>query len=137
MRTLSQQYCRTRGVQHAAREDDGAQRRAGAAVEQDVDVHGRQPAVARHAGAVADDARMPLRRRQHVFHAVMPRSLTGRAAPERCQRGVAGDHRRIVFLAAESAAGFRLDDADTIAVEPEQDHERAVRSTDTASIRRR
>ena len=98
-------------MQHAARQHDGAQRRVGAAVEQDVDVHRRQAPVARHAGAMPDDSRMPLRRRQHVFDAVVD-ELDRPARLEGGQRGMARDHRRIFFLAAEAAAGFRLDDAD-------------------------
>ena len=41
---------------------------------QHVDVHRDQPAVARHAGAMADDRRMALGRRHHVLDAVVDRS---------------------------------------------------------------
>ena len=116
---------RPAGVNHAAREDDGAQRRVGAAVEHGVDLDRRQPAVARHAGLVADDRRMALRRRDHVLDAVVDQ-LHRPAGLLREQRGVPGDHRRVLFLAAEAAAGLRLHDADLVARQPEQHHQRAV-----------
>ena len=101
---------RSARVNHAARQHDGAERGVRAAVEQDVDVHRRQPAVARHAGAMPNRRRMPLRRREHVLDAVVD-DLDRPPRLAREQRGVARDHRRIFFLAAETAAGFRLDDA--------------------------
>ena len=116
---------RSRRMKHAAGQDDGAERRVGAAVEEHVDVHGRQSAVSRHAGAMPDDAGMTLRRRQHVFDAVVdeldrPARLQGR------ERRVAGNHRRILLLAAEAAAGFRLHDAYAVVGEAEQHGQRAM-----------
>src|SRR5712672_2695547 len=89
------------------------------------DVHRRQAAVARDPGAMPDDARMTLRRGQHVFGAVV-HELHRPARRERRKRGVACDHRRIVLLATEPAARFRLDDADAIATEAEQHRQCAM-----------
>ncbi len=116
---------RSRRMEHAAGQDDGAERRVGPAVEEHVDVHGRQSAVSRHAGAMPDHAGMTLRRRQHVFAAVVdeldrPARLQGR------ERRVAGNHRRILLLAAEAAAGFRLHDAYAVVGEAEQHGQRAM-----------
>ncbi len=74
---------------------------------------------------MTNNSRMPLRRRQHVFDAVVDQ-LDRPARFQRRQRRVAGDHRWIFFLSAESAAGFRLHDANTIARETEQHSQRAV-----------
>jgi hypothetical protein len=116
---------RARRVQHAARQHDGAQRRVCAAVEQDVDVHGGESAVARDARAMPDHSGMSLRRRQHVFDAVV-HELHRAARLERRERGVSGDHRRVFLFAAEAAAGFCLNHANAIAADAEQDRQRAV-----------
>ena len=109
----------------AARQDDSTEGGVGAAIEDGVDVHRRQAAVARHARAMANDRRVTLGRRQHVFDAVVHK-LHGPAGLPRGERRVARDHRRILLLAAEAAAGFRLHDANPIAGQPEQDRQRAV-----------
>ena len=76
--------------------------------------HRSQLAVAGHAGLVANDRRMTLRRRHHVFDTVVDQ-LHRTPGFLREQRGVPGDHRRVFFLAAEAAAGFRLHDANLLA----------------------
>ena len=112
-------------VNHAARQHDAAQRRVGAAVEHDVDLHRREPAVLLHAGAMTHDRGMTLRRRQHVLDAVVDQ--LGRAARlHRHQRGVAGNHRRILLFPAEAAARFGLDDPDLLRRETEQHGQRAM-----------
>ena len=108
-----------------ARQHDRAQRGVGAAVEHGVDVHRGQASVARHAGAMPDDRGMPLGRRQHVLDAVVD-ELHGPPRLTREQRRVPGDHRRVFFLAAKSAAGLGLDDADLVAGQPEQHRQRPV-----------
>jgi hypothetical protein len=116
---------RTAAVDDAAREDHGAERRVRAAVHDDVDVHGGDAAVAGDAGAVTDDRRMPLRRRQHVFDAVVEQF---HRAPglHREQRRMTGNHRRVFFLPAEAAASLGLNDTDVVVWETEQHLERAV-----------
>ena len=69
-----------------------------------------QPAVAIDDGPVPRARRMPLRRRHHVFRAVVD-ELHRPAGLPREQRRVRRDQRRVLFLAAESAAGLHLDDA--------------------------
>ena len=69
-----------------ARAPRRAQRDVRAAVEQHVDVHRDELAVAREAGAMPHDRRMTLGRRHHVFHAVVDdlhraARLDARAAP--------------------------------------------------------
>ena len=112
-------------VNHAARQHDGAQRRVGAAVEHDVDVHRGEPAVLLHAGAMAHDGGMTLRRRQHVLDAVVDQ-LDRTARLHRHQRGVAGNHRRVLLLSAEAAAGFGLDHSDLLRRKTEQHGQRAM-----------
>ena len=61
----------------------------------------------------------------HVFGAVVNHFYRLAGFPGQ-QRGVAGDHRRIFFLAAEAAAGFRLDDADFVGGQIEKRNQRLV-----------
>ena len=68
---------------------------------------------------------MALRRRQHVLDAVVDQ-LGRTPRLDRHQRGVAGDHRRVLLLAAEAAAGLGLDDAHLVRRETEQDRQRAM-----------
>ena len=112
-------------VNDAAREHDRAQRRVGPAVEQHVDIDGRQPAVARHAGSMADDRRVALGRRQHVLDAVV-NQLHRAPRFQGEKRRVPGNHRRVLLLAAETAAGLGLHDADLIARQAQQHHQRAM-----------
>ena len=123
-RTWSQRYG-PGGVQAPARQDDRAERAVGAAVHQHVDVHRRQAAVARHAGPVPDDGRVALGRGQHVLGAVVDQ-LHRPARLQRQQAGVPGDHRRVLLLAAEPAAGLRLHDADLVRRQAQQHRERPV-----------
>ena len=60
-------------------------------------------------GPVGDDRRVALRRRREVLVAVVdhPDRLAGLAGEE---RGVEGDDRGVLLLAAEPAAGLGLDD---------------------------
>ena len=82
-----------------------------AGVHHDLDVLGHQAAVRGDARAVADHRRVPLRRRRDVLVPVVGHAhrAPGRA---REQRGVDGQHGRVLLLAAEAAAGLGLDDAD-------------------------
>ena len=97
------------GVERAARQHDRRQRAVRAAVDDDLDVLRHEAAVARHAGAVAHDRRMALGRRGQVLVAVVdhPHGLAHALGQ---QRGMDGDHRRVLLLAAEAAAGLGLDD---------------------------
>ncbi len=116
---------RPRRVDHAAGEDDRRQRHVGAAVQEDVDLDGRQPSVPRDAGPVPDDARMPLRRRDHVLDAVV-HELDRTARLDREDGGVPRDHGGVLLLAAESAAGLGLDDADLLLRQVEEHPEGPV-----------
>ena len=116
---------RAGGVQHAAREHDGAQRRVRAAVEHDVDVHRRQPAVARHARPVANHAGMALGRRDHVLHPVVDH-LDRPAGRAREERRVAREDGRILLFAAEASARLGLHDAHALARQAQQHAERAL-----------
>ena len=62
---------RAAGVEGAARQDDRRERAVRAAVHDDLDVLGDERAVAGHAGPVADDRRVALRRRRDVLVAVV------------------------------------------------------------------
>ena len=112
-------------VDDPARQHDGAERRVRAAVDDRVDVDRGQRPVALHASAVADDGRVPLGRRQHVLDAVV-HELHRPLRFDRDERGVSGDHRRVLFLAAEAAAGLSLHDADFVVGQIEQHFQRAV-----------
>ena len=83
---------RTSRVNRPPREHHGRQRAVRTAVDDEVDVHREQTAVARHGGPMASSGRVPLGRRDHVFGAVVD-ELHGAAGLPRQQRGVAGDHR--------------------------------------------
>ena len=112
-------------MNHAARQHHRAQRRVGAAVHDHVDVHRGEAAVARQAGAMPHDRRMPLGRRQQILDAVVDH-LHRPAGLAREDRRVARQHRRVFFLAAKPAAGFGLDDADAIGRQLQQHHQRLV-----------
>ena len=112
-------------VDDAARQHHGAERRIRAGVEHRVNLHRGETPGARDARAVPDDGRMPLRRRQHVLDTVV-NQLHGAARLAREQRRMARDHRRILFLAAEAAAGFGLDDAKLVVGQIEQHLERPM-----------
>ena len=116
---------RTRRVNHAARQHHRAQRRVGAAVHDDVDVHRRDAAVSRQAGAMPHDRRMPLGRRQQIFDTVVDH-LDRPAGLAREDRRMTRQHRRVFFLAAESAAGFRLHDAHALGRQLQQHDQRLV-----------
>ena len=88
-------------VEAAPREHDRAQRAVGAAVEEDVDLHRGDAAVARDAGAVADDRGVALGGGGHVLEAVVD-ELDRPARLQREERGVAGDDRGVVLLARRS-----------------------------------
>ena len=116
---------RPAGVEQPAREHNAAERGVGTAVQHHVDVHRQEPSVARDAGAMANDARVPLRRGQHVLDAVVDQlHRTARLPRQQC--GMTRDHRRVLFLAAESAAGFGLNDADLPVRQSQRDLHGAV-----------
>jgi hypothetical protein len=114
-----------RRMNDPSREDDGGERHVRAPVQEDVDVDRGQTAVARHAGAMPDPRGVTLRRRDHVLDAVV-HELDRPAGLEREDRGVSRDHRRILLLAPESAAGLCLDDPHLVAGQPEEHPERPV-----------
>ena len=76
-------------------------------------------------GAMAHDRGMPLGRRQQILDAVVDH-LHRTAGLEREDRGVARQHRRVFFLAAEAAAGFRLHHPDAIGRQLQQHDQRLV-----------
>ena len=110
------------GVNGAAGKNDGRESFVGAAVDGEVDFSAENSAVFADSGAMAGAGRMALRGGRHVFHAVVNNfdRLAGLHGEE---RGVGGDHGRIFFLAAKSAAGFHLHDADAICGEVAELHE--------------
>ena len=116
---------RAAGVDRAPRQDDRRERAVRAAVHHDLDVLGDEPAVVGHAGPVADDRRVALGRGRQVLVAVVdhPHRTPGLA---RQQRRVQRDHRRVLLLATEPAAGLRLDDARLPIVDAESALERGV-----------
>ena len=106
-------------------EDDRRQRAVGAAVEDQVDLLGHDPAVTHGARAVPDDGRMPLGGGGQVLMAVVDHAHRSVDAPGE-QGGMDGDERGVLLLAAESAAGLGLDDDGSAAVERECPLERLV-----------
>ena len=116
---------RPRRVNRSAREHHGRKRRVRAAVNHEIDVHRHQLAVARDAGAMPRARRMALGGRHHVFRAVV-NNFHGLPGLPRQKRRVPRDHRGIFFLAAESAAGLRLNHANFFRRQIEQWHERLV-----------
>jgi hypothetical protein len=102
-----------RGVEHPARENHRRQCRVGARVHDDVDVLGHQAAVRRDAGPVVDNRCVALGRRGDVLVPVVDHPDRPAGGPrEECR--VDGQHGRVLFLAAEGAAGLRLDDPDLL-----------------------
>ena len=84
-----------------------------------------EPAVAGHAGPMADDRRVALRRRRDVLVPVVDHP--DRAARlEREQRGVEADDRRVLLLPAEPATGLGLDHASLRVVDREAPPQRGV-----------
>jgi hypothetical protein len=102
---------RPRRMQHATRQHHGTQRAVRPAIEQNIDLHRGESPVTAHAGAMADDRRVSLGRREHVFHAVV-HQLHGPARLAREDRGMTGDVRRVLLFAAEAASRLGLNDAD-------------------------
>ena len=108
-----------------AREDDRREGRVRAAVHDEVDVLRRDRPVAPDPRAIPDHRRVPLRRRGQVLVAVVDHPhRAARLARE--QRGVEGDHRRVLLLAPEPAARLRLHDLGVCVVEVETGPERLV-----------
>ena len=124
MRTFGQRYGPPR-VERAAREHDRGERAVRAAVHDDLDVLGDEPAIAGDAGPMADDRRVALGRGRDVLVAVVdhPDGLLRLAREE---RGVQPDDRGELLLAAEPAAGLGLDHAGGSVVEAEAALERRV-----------
>jgi len=116
---------RAAGMEHAARQHHRGQRAVGAAIHHDVDVLGDEPAVLRHPGPVADDRRVPLRRRGDVLVALVDHPHRPPRL-EREQRGVERQHRRVLLLAPKAAAGLLLDDPCLDRVEAQRPLERLV-----------
>ncbi len=110
---------RPRRVNRSAREHHGRKRRVRAAIDHEIDVHRHQLAVARDSGAMPRARGMALGGRHHVFRAVV-NNFHALAGLPRQQRRVPRDHRRIFFLAAEAAAGLRLNHANFFRGETEQ-----------------
>ncbi len=71
------------------------------------------------------DRRVPLRGGEQILDAVVDH-LDGPAGLARQDRGVARQHRRILFLAAEAAAGFGLNDAHLVRRQVQQHDQRLV-----------
>ena len=86
---------------------------------------GEQPAIAGDPGPMADDRGVPLGRRGEVLVAVVdhPDRSPG---TQREERGVEPDHRRVLLLATEPAAGLGLDDPGLAAIDGEAALERRV-----------
>ncbi len=112
-------------VEHAAREDDGAERAVRAAVHDDLDVLGDEPSIGRHAGAITHDGRVPLGGRGDVLVAVVDHAhrLADALSEE---RGVDGHDRGVVLLAAEAAARLGLGDDRLLVGKAERALERGV-----------
>ena len=109
----------TGGVNRPARQHDRRQRAVRAAVDDELDVHRQQPAVGVDRRAMPRSRRMPLGRGDHVLEPVVDH-LHGPAGLPREQRGVTGEDRRVFLLAAESAAGLHLHDANALGRQVEQ-----------------
>ncbi len=116
---------RAAGMDGRPAQDDRRQRAVGAAVEDQVDLLGHDPAVAHGARAVPDDGRVPLGGGGQVLMAVVDHAHRSVDAPGE-QGGMDGDERGVLLLAAESAAGLGLDDDRPAAVERERALERLV-----------
>ena len=72
-----------------------------------------------------DDRRVALGRGDHVLDPVVD-ELHGPTCFEREERSVPGDHRRILFFAAEPAARLGLNDADFMVGKAEKHLQRPV-----------
>ena len=112
-------------MDRAAREHDGREGRIRAAVHDEVDVLGDDRPVAPDPGPVPDHRGVPLRRRGQVLVAVVDHP-DGLARLARQQGGVERDHRRVLLLPAEPAAGLRLHDLGVGVVEAETRPQRLV-----------
>ncbi len=116
---------RAAGVDRPTGQDDRRERAVRAAVHDDLDVLGEEPAVRGHARPVAHDRRMALGRRGDVLVAVVDHPHRTARLP-REERGVEGDDRGVLLLAAEPAAGLGLDHARLAVIEPEAALQRGV-----------
>ena len=99
---------RTGRVDAAARQHHRTQRDIGTAIEEHVDLHRHQATVARDARPVPHDRGMPLGRGDHVLDAIVD-DLHRPTRLEREERRVPRRDRGELLLAAEAAAGLRLD----------------------------
>src|SRR5262249_7917549 len=100
---------RTRRMDGPSGEHDRSQRNISAAVEDNIDLACNQAPVPHNSRAMADDSGMALGSRGNIFSAIVNQlDRTLRFMGE--QRGVAGNHRWVLFLAAKSAAGRSLND---------------------------
>ena len=116
---------RTGGVNGSAGKDDSRKRGIRATINDELDIHGKEPALTRNRGTMPNARRMALRRRGHVFFAIVdnlhrPSGLPGK------QRRVPCDHRRVLFFAAKRTACFLLDDANLVSGKAEQVDQRFV-----------
>ena len=112
-------------VERAARQHHRRQGAVRPTVHHDLDVLPEQSTVPAHAAPVLHDRRMALRRGGDVLVAVVDHPHRA-AALEGQQRRVQGDHRRVLLLPAEAAAGLRLDDLSLSVVEAERPPHRFV-----------
>ena len=110
------------GMNGAARKDDRRESFVSAAIEGEIDFTGENFASFTDGGAMARAGRMTLRGGGHIFESVI-NNFYGLAGFHREERGVGSDHRRILFLATERAAGFHLHDTDAIGGESKKFHE--------------
>ena len=113
------------GVNRAAGQHDGRQRAVRAAVDDEVDVHGHEAPVSRYRSPMPRPRRMALGGRDHILGAIVNK-LHRRAGLPGEKRRVAGDDGRVLFLAAEAAAGFHLHNADLVRRQVEDRLQRLV-----------
>ena len=123
--THTRPVIRSAGVDRAARKHDRRQSEIGPAINREVDLAAENFSIPAHGSAVASARRMPLRRSRHVFHAVV-NNFHWPSRLHRQQRSMRGDHRRIFFLAAESASGLHLHDANFFRRQIAKGHQRFV-----------
>src|SRR5688500_19582097 len=97
---------RPTSVDRPTREHYRRKRAVSATVDREINLHCQQLAVFRHRGLDMRTRRVSLRCCDHVFRAIV-NDLDRLARLPRQQRSMSGDERRILFLAAETTAGFR------------------------------
>ena len=112
-------------MDRSARQDHRRQGAVGAAVDDELDVHREQASVAIDGRSMAGPGRMPFRRGRHVFRTVVEELHRAAGLPGE-QRGMPGDDRRILLLAAESSAGLHLHHTDFFRGDVEQTNQRLV-----------